>query len=291
MPFNVINNPEVFERVRRLQIPFNRYGLDRYGISQEHLANVFTVFRPFYERYFSVECYGLEHVPGQGRGMLVGNHSGGIPVDGAMLLSALFFDKEPPRLVHGMVDKFANRWPIVSQWFSRMGQFTGLPEHAVRLLKDDRLLMVFPEGAEGTAKLFKDRYKLLDFGTGFMRLALKSDSPIIPFAFIGGEEAMPVMFRLEKLGNLLGAPYVPVPPHLLPIPLPVHCEFHFGEPMNFEGDGTESDETIQEYIDQVRTRIEALIEKGRRHWRKRIGRGDRERAIEGSTNDTAEEDE
>ena len=58
----------------------------------------------------------------------------------------------------------------------------GLPEHAVRLLEDDRLLLVFPEGARGTAKLFKDRNSLVRFGTGFMRLALQTGTPIVPTA-------------------------------------------------------------------------------------------------------------
>lgn len=289
MPFNFINSPEVFERVRRLGIPFNRYGLDRYGISQEHLANIFTLVRPIYDHYFSVECHGLEHVPSDGAGMLVGNHSGGVPVDAAMLLSAMFFELEPPRLVHGMVDKFANRWPVVSQWFNRVGQFTGLPEHAVRLLRDDRLLMVFPEGTEGTGKLFKDRYKLMGFGTGFMRLALRSNAPIVPFAFIGGEEAMPTIFHLKRIAKLIGVPYIPVPPHLLPIPLPVHCEFHFGEPLHFDGDGTEADDTIRGYVQEVKERIAELIMEGRRSWRKRIGTGRRSQELEGDTTSSNEE--
>jgi len=274
MPLNFINSPEVFERVRRLDVPFDRYGLDPYGVSQAHLANVFTLVRPFYESYFSVDCYGLDNIPDAGRGgMLVGNHSGGVPVDAAMLFSAGFFELEPPRLIHGMVDKFANRWPVVSQWFSRIGQFTGLPEHAVRLMRDDRLLMVFPEGTRGTGKLYEDRYELVRFGTGFMRLALQADTPIIPFAFVGGEEAMPTMFHLESLAKMLGAPYIPVPPHLLPIPLPVHCEIHVGEPIDFDGDGSEADATIRNYIEKVKEEIRGLIDSGREH---------RQRALEGS---------
>lgn len=281
MAINAINDQEVFDRVRRLDIPFNRYGLDPYGISQGHLANIFTFLKPVYESYFSVECYGLEHIPDAGQAaMLVGNHSGGVPVDAAMLIGSGFFDLEPPRLVHGMVDKFANRWPVVSRVFSRMGQFTGLPEHAVRLMRDGRLLMVFPEGTRGTGKLYKDRYQLVRFGTGFMRLALQADAPIVPFAFIGGEEALPTIFHLKRIAKLLGIPYIPIPPHILPIPLPVDCEFHIGEPMHFEGTGDEADATIARYIDQVKTRIADLIERGRQHRRRRLEgeTGDEERA-------------
>ena len=114
------------------------------------------------------------------------------------------------------------------------------------------------------AKLYRDRYKLERFGTGFMRLALATGSPVVPFAFIGGEEAHPTVFHLERIANLVGAPYIPVPPWLLPIPIPVHCEIWYGEPMTFEGDGTEADEVIEGYVEQVKDRIRSLIEQGRR---------------------------
>ncbi len=42
------------------------------------------------------------------------------------------------------------------------------------LYPDERLLMVFPEGSRGTAKLYGDRNSLVGFGTGFLRLALAS---------------------------------------------------------------------------------------------------------------------
>lgn len=260
-------DPEVWERVRRLEIPFNRYGLDPYGISQEHLAEFFSFLGLLYRHYFRVRAFGLEHIPPDGRAMVVGNHSGGLPVDGAMVLASLLLELDPPRLGQGMVEKFAGKWPFVAQWFSRVGQFTGLPEHAERLLEDERLLMVFPEGARGTGKLYKDRYKLVRFGTGFVRLALKTRTPIVPFAFIGGEEALPTVLHLKALARLIGAPYVPVTPYLLPVPMPFPCQIFYGEPLLFEGTGDEADEIIEGYVDDVRLRIEGLVEKGR-IWRR-----------------------
>jgi 1-acyl-sn-glycerol-3-phosphate acyltransferase len=262
----VLIDSEVFERVERMELPFNRYGLDPYGISQERLAEFFTVLGWFYKNYFRVSAYGTENIPERGRVMLVGNHSGGIPMDGGMVISSAFFELEPPRLAQGMVDKFANRWPVVSSWFSRVGQFTGLPDHAIQLLNRDRMLLVFPEGSRGTGKLYKDRYKLVRFGTGFMRLALETDTPIVPFSFIGGEEALPTVFHLKKLARLVGAPYIPISPYLLPIPMPVQCQIYFGEPMRFDGDGSEEDSTIESYVGEVKEQIRGLISYGR-EWR------------------------
>ena len=146
----------------------------------------------------------------------------------------------------------------------KTGQFTGIPEHAIRLLEDDRLLLVFPEGARGTAKLFPERHSLVDFGTGFVRLALKTKTPIIPFGFLGGGEAMPTVFNAYALGKLLGVPYIPVTPYGLPLPLPAMMQVRFGEPLLFDGDGTEEDGVILEYVAEVKRSIAKLIADGRR---------------------------
>lgn len=196
--------------------------------------------------------------------MLVGNHSGGVAIDGAMVIASMFLELDPPRLAQGMVEKFIGRIPFAGEWSARCGQFTGLPEHAVQLLEDDRLLMVFPEGARGTAKLYGDRNSLVGFGTGFMRLAVQTGTPIVPFAFLGGGDAVPTIANLYKLGKLMGMPYIPLTPYILPIPRPVSLEIYYSEPMVFEGTGHEEDEVILGYVKQVQGRIAELIDQGSR---------------------------
>lgn len=261
---------EVTERIERLDVPFGPLGFDRFGISKRHLAHFYTLLYPLYRHYFHVETQGTEHIPEEGRGMLIGNHSGGIPVDAGMIFASLFFDLDPPRHVHGMVEKFAQNLPFLSSLFSRIGQLTGLPEHAEQLLAAERLLLAFPEGVRGTGKLFDQRYQLARFGTGFMRIALKTRSPIIPFAFVGGEEAMPVIYHARPLADLIGVPYIPIPKHLIPIPKPEHCVLIYGEPMFFEGTGSERDLVIEGYVDQVKAKIEELIAAGRQRREERL---------------------
>jgi len=255
---------EIEARVNELRLPFNEYGLDKFGISRRHLKYFYSFLGWFYRHYFRVECHGIEHVPDEGRAMLIGNHSGGIPVDAGMVIASLLMDHDPPRHVHAMVEYFVQKWPFMANWYNRVGQLTGLPEHARRLLNEERVVVAFPEGARGVGKLYKDRYKLVRFGTGFMRLAMATSSPIIPFAFIGGEEAVPTMFHLKRLARLIGAPYIPVPPQILPIPLPVKCAIHWGEPIHFEGDGTESDQVIEDNVERVKNEIRELIAEGRK---------------------------
>jgi 1-acyl-sn-glycerol-3-phosphate acyltransferase len=249
-------------RVGRLEVPFDRHGVDPFGISKPHLTRFYSALGWLYRNYFDVSVTGIEHVPARGRAMLVGNHSGGVALDGAMVLASLFLEMEPPRIAHGMAEKFLNRVPFASAWSSRLGHLTGLPEHALGLLEAERLLMVFPEGARGTAKLYGDRNSLVDFGTGFVRLALQSRAPIIPFAFVGGGEAIPTVANLVRLGRLVGVPYIPVTPWLLPLPRPTSLQIYYDAPILLEGTGREEDEVILGMVDRVKARVAGLIESG-----------------------------
>lgn len=254
---------EIEARLAQLDVEFNQLGFDRFGISKGHLKWFYKVMGLFYFNYFRVQIVHQERVPSRGRCMLIGNHSGGIPVDGGMVSAALFYGLDTPRHPHGMVEKFAQNVPFLSSWFSRMGQLTGLPEHAKLLLDNERLLVVFPEGVRGIGKLWSQRYQLERFGTGFMRIALETRTPIIPFAFVGGEEAFPTVMHLNRVAKLIGVPYLPIPKHIVPVPKPVPCRIHFGEPMYFEGDGSEGDDVIEAYVQEVRKTIADLIEEGR----------------------------
>jgi 1-acyl-sn-glycerol-3-phosphate acyltransferase len=255
---------DVEARIAKLEIPWNRYGVDPYGVSRAHLTKMFGVFGLLYRHYFSVKVFDVGRIPPRGRAMLVGNHSGGVSIDGAMVVAASFFELDPPRLAQGMVDKFIGSVPFASVWAGRTGQFAGLPEHAARLLEDERLVLVFPEGVRGTAKLFAERHSLVGFGTGFMRMALKTRSPIIPFGFLGGGEAMPTVANAYALGKLLGLPYIPITPYGVPLPLPAMLQIRFGEPLLFAGDGTEDDEVILGHVDAVKGAIASLIADGRK---------------------------
>ncbi|MAD60247.1 MAG: acyltransferase [Myxococcales bacterium] len=261
---------QVSEKLESLDIPFGKLGFDPFGISKRHLGLFYSLLEPLYRHYFKVKVNGLENVPSQGRAMLIGNHSGGIPVDAGMIFASIFLEADPPRHVHGMVEKFAQNLPFLSPIFSRIGQFTGLPEHAVQILEAERLLLAFPEGVRGTGKLYSERYQLERFGTGFMRIALQTQSPIVPFAFVGGEEAMPVIYHAPTLAKLIGVPYIPIPKHLIPIPKPEFCQIVYGPALHFEGSGNERDSVIQGYVNEVKEVIVELIAQGRQQRDERI---------------------
>jgi 1-acyl-sn-glycerol-3-phosphate acyltransferase len=253
---------DVRDRIGRLELPFNALGLDPFGVSKQHLRIALTALAALYRHYFSVETRGIKQVPPRGRAMLVGNHSGGIAIDAAMVLASCLLEMEPPRLAQGMIERFLGRFPVMNIWMSRMGQFAGLPENAERLLADERLLMVFPEGARGTAKLYRDRNSLVDFGSGFLRLALKTKTPIVPLAVLGGGDAFPTVLNAYAVGRLLGIPYLPVVAYGVPVPLPAKIEIEYGSPLVFSGTGNEDDAIVFGYVDQVKEAIGRMLAAG-----------------------------
>ena len=263
MPSWLPTDAEVRDRVDRLELPFDRFGFDPYGVDKRDLAFFFSLVGWLYRHYFSIRCDGIHHVPTRGRAMVVGNHQGGVAIDGLMIIGSAFFEMEPPRLAQVMAEKFIFKLPG-SYFSTRIGAVAGLPEHAIRLLDDERLLLVFPEGVRGTAKLAHEANTLVRFGTGFMRLALKTRTPIVPVAFVGGGEAFPTVANLTGLGKLFGLPYLPVTRYLLPVPRPVSCQIVYGEPMHLQGSGDEADDEIEELVEGVRAAIAELIVRGRR---------------------------
>lgn len=267
-------DPEVAARIEALDLQFNKFGVDPYGIDKADLIRFVSAFAWVYRFYFKVDVYGLRNVPSRGRGIMVGNHSGGVAIDGAMAMGSMLLDAEPPRLPHAMIDKFIHEFPGFSKIMARTGQFTGNPDQAKRLLNDERLILVFPEGARGTAKLAKDADSLVDFGTGFMRLALETKSPIIPFGFVGGGDALPTIANLRRLGRLLGVPYIPVTKWGVLVPKPTRFQLLYGKPMIFEGTGHERDEVVHAMVEKVKNRIRDLIEQGRALREKKISEED-----------------
>jgi 1-acyl-sn-glycerol-3-phosphate acyltransferase len=120
----------------------------------------------------------------------------------------------------------------------------------------------------GMNKLYKDRYKLQRFGSGFVRLALEAGVPIVPIAVVGSEEQQPGLANWSSAAAALGMPAFPITPTfpwlgpLGLLPLPVKYRIYFGEPLHFEGSPTDEDAVIDEKVARVREAIEALFARG-----------------------------
>ncbi|HSN99189.1 MAG TPA: lysophospholipid acyltransferase family protein [Candidatus Nanopelagicales bacterium] len=255
------------DRLRRVAVPLapSSTGVDPFGLDPAWAKYAVGVAAFFHRFYFRTEVIGIDRVP-TGRVLLVSNHSGQFPIDGMLIGASLFLDAEPPRIMRSMVEKWTQTLPFVSTFFSRVGQVVGVPENARRLLDMGAAILVFPEGSRGISKPFSERYQLRDFGLGFMRLALETDTPIVPVAVIGAEEQYISLGNVEMVAKALGMPSFPLIPQLLvpggQFPLPTKYRIYFGEPMVFRGDPDDDDAVIDEKVAVVRSRVQSMLNRG-----------------------------
>ena len=253
-------------RTEALVVRGNEFGYDEFGLSRESFRNAARDARWIYRDYFRATAFGVENIPATGRALFVANHSGQLPFDGLVVAAASFLEPAQPRLVRTMVEYFVPTVPFASYLFARWGQITGTPENCRRLLASEEAVLVFPEGSRGISKPFSKRYQLAEFGKGFMRLALETQTPIIPVAVIGAEEQAPAV-NVKPLARLLRTPsfpIVPYPPFVPLVPLPVKYRLYFGEAMAFTGDPDDDDDVLDEKTKTVRARIQSMIHVGLR---------------------------
>jgi 1-acyl-sn-glycerol-3-phosphate acyltransferase len=251
-------------RIARLQVHPNEVGYDPFGFDPDTSRHALAVAALLHRRYFRTEVHGTENLPA-GRALIVANHSGQLPIDGLVIGASLVLDAEPPRFPRSMVEKWSAQLPFVSVFFPRCGQVVGSPDNARRLLEQEETLVVFPEGVQGIAKPFEQRYRLANFGLGFMRLALETGTPIIPTAVIGGEEQYPSVADLKPIARVLGLPALPVLPQLLVgmwLPLPTKYRLYYGQPLHFDGDPDDDDAVMEEKVSTVQNTIQSMVNRG-----------------------------
>jgi 1-acyl-sn-glycerol-3-phosphate acyltransferase len=268
-PLGLREKIEVIEkRYDRITTRLNEYGYDPFGLDPEIGKQSAAAAALIYHYYFRVQTRGIERVP-SGRVLLIGNHAGNtLPMDGGMLALSMLIEAEPPRMCRGMAEFYLPRIPWFSEMIHRAGAVVGTPENCIQLLEREEAIMVFPEGHRGFIKPYSKRYQLQRFGTGFVRLALQTHTPIVPVGIVGSEEQSPGLVDATALGKLIGAPAFPITltfPLLGVlgfVPLPVKYHLHFGEPILFEGKENEPDGDIEARVEVVKERIRELIDAG-----------------------------
>jgi 1-acyl-sn-glycerol-3-phosphate acyltransferase len=211
------------------------YEEDDFGFDAAFTEHLLPLATLLYRYWWRVDVEGIEHVPAEGRGLLVSNHAGaGIPFDGAMIKTAMMIEHPNPRHVRLLVLDWLMGLPYMADLMKQTGQVLASSPNAYELLKRDELIAVFPEGVKGMAKPFSQRYNLARFGRGgFVRIALRTQTPIIPVAVVGSEEIYPKIANMPLVNKLIGAPFVPVTPlfplfglaGLIPLPSKWHIEF------------------------------------------------------------------
>jgi 1-acyl-sn-glycerol-3-phosphate acyltransferase len=216
------------------------YEVDDFGFDPDLSDHLLAApFRPLYNKWFRVEMRGLENVPDEGCALVVGNHSGTLPLDAVMTSLGLLDHHPAHRHLRLLAADLVFATPFLAPLARKAGNTLACNEDAERLLNSGELVGVFPEGFKGIGKPFSERYKLQRFGRGgFVSAALRTGAPIVPVSIVGAEEIYPMIANVKSLARAFGLPYVPVTP-LFPalgplglVPLPSKWIIEFGEPID-----------------------------------------------------------
>jgi 1-acyl-sn-glycerol-3-phosphate acyltransferase len=247
------------------------YETDEWGLDMEFFEAVKPFFDFMYKTYWRVETSGVENIPESGRAMLVVNHSGQLPWDGAMVGLAVNNEHPAHRFCRALYATWFPTLPFFSAMFTKCGQVLATEENGTRLLEQDELIAVFPEGYKGVGKLFKERYRLARFRRGgFIRMALKTQSPIIPVSVVGAEETYISLTKSPTIAKMIGFPYFPISPTfpwlgvLGFVPVPTKWYIDFGEPVEmnvYDPSAANNLVLVSQLTDQVRNIVQEMIYK------------------------------
>ncbi len=256
----------------------NQDTLDDFGFDREWTEALMPIFRVIARRYWRVEVDGTENIPRAGGALLVSNHAGVLPWDGAMIKVAVFDAVE--RHARALIATWFGELPVASWFLRRTGQTLGHPDDTLRLLRAGEIVLVFPEGVRGTGKPWSERYRLRRFGRGgFVEVATRAGVPIVPISVVGSEETYPMIGDIRSVAQALGMPYFPITPTwpwlgplgLLPLPSKWLITVH--PPVPVTATGTDLDPaSVMEIADSIRATIQdGVVENLKR--RQRVFRG------------------
>jgi 1-acyl-sn-glycerol-3-phosphate acyltransferase len=244
------------------------YDIDPIGLDPIVHEMAWHVLNGLYYDYFRVDVEGIENLPMDGPAMIVANHGGAaLPYDAAMLSLAVLNEAPRPRRLRVSATEIFNMLPWVSHVYRKVGAVYASHEDAQYLLNSGAMLGVFPEGESGFMKPVWQAYHVQRFGRGgFVQLAERTGTPIIPVAILGAEEVHPAVAVSKRLAQLVRFIFPQqrieeIAVFLNPIPLPVRWHIRFLPPVMPEDPGTEPDPLrMLERSEEIRRSVQIALD-------------------------------
>jgi 1-acyl-sn-glycerol-3-phosphate acyltransferase len=255
----------------------------------EFVRWVMDMARWFGQHYFRLRFEGLENLPAEGPGLIVGNHNGGImPLDGFFTVLGVWDHLGPSRAVHPLVHDLIAQNPLAYRLAVAGGALRATQGGGEKALRAGDLALAYPGSDRETFRPFWQRHRI-DLGgrMGFLRLAIREGAPIVPAVSVGTHEQLIVLSRGDRLARLLRTdkwlrtrviPIVLCVPWgltigLLPyVPLPAQTTIAFGAPLRWPelhpADADDPAVLTRCYDDVVRVMQQMLdrLSEGRRPW-------------------------
>lgn len=188
---------------------------------------------------------GLDNLPRDGRFLLVGNHTSFGMAEIALI--PYFVHRELGVRVRGLAYRgLAEQRGLSADLLAAAGAVVGNQENGAALMRHDETLLVFPGGGREMPKFKGEEYKLLWEGrSGFARLAIAHDYPIVPVGLVGGDDVFHSLVTRDsawgQMGRLVSKHVLRQPDANIPlmrglgptlIPRPQRMYLRFGTPIS-----------------------------------------------------------
>ena len=215
-------------------------------------------FLEIMRKYFRMEIEGAENIPRRGSVIFAPNHSGFAGFD-AVLLSHII-QSEGKRIPRVLTHHFWFLTETTSFPAQKMGFTEATYENGINALKKGNAIVLFPEGEHGNFKPSSERYQLQEFRRGFVRMAIETQSPIIPVVVLGAEETNINLGRL-KFTKFLKGSVIPLPLNILP--LPAKWKIKFLEPiyLPYKPSALKDNDLIHEVAGEIQETLQQAIQK------------------------------
>jgi 1-acyl-sn-glycerol-3-phosphate acyltransferase len=187
---------------------------------------------------------GLENLPRDGRFLLVGNHTSFGMAE--ILMIPYFVHRELGVRVRGLAYRgLGDQRGLTADLLAAAGAVVGNQENGAELMRHNETLLVFPGGGREMPKFKGEEYQLFWEGrSGFARLAIAHDYPIVPVGLVGGDDVYRALVERDsawgRAGRLLTKHVLRQPDVNVPlirglgptlIPRPQRMYLRFGTPI------------------------------------------------------------
>ena len=226
--------------------------------------------------YFRLEISGWENLPAQ-PALLIGGHSGGpLTMDAWTLAYAWNRHFQGSRTLHATAHDVLMKTPGLGRYFERMGVICPKRETLEAAFKQGDDVVLWPGGECDSFRTWSKRDKVvLGERMGFIKLAIRNGTPIVPVASVGGHDTLFVLsegralakwLHLKKLLRVEVAPITLSWPlgialHVTPlqhVPLPAKIRTEILAPIYFDADPKNADDAA--YVQRMYTEIESRIQ-------------------------------
>ncbi|ASC70745.1 hypothetical protein XM38_016910 [Halomicronema hongdechloris C2206] len=200
-----------------------------------------------YRHYFRVQTDGWQHIPETGNVLLIGSHNGGLAAPDTVMMAYDWLRRfGPDRPVYALMEPSIWRLlPGVARLATQVGTLQANSQLAVAALRRGASLLIYPGGLRDVFRPHSQRDRICFYhNTGFIKLALLEEVPIVPLISYGAHDTLivladlyPYLAQLHRWGLpwlfgldpevwplYLGLPWglSPGPLPNLPLPVPLH---------------------------------------------------------------------